>query len=144
MRLTHADILAALQAEYPSGSGANQPGGVFFVARLKDAALERFLRLVRTLAKQDSSGERAQNLSSGVPPGGVPPPRLRKREETTIHGREAHPAHPGITRHLDWRPRSRDSSLPHSTIRARVSRPVLRPWRAEVSFHDDGTGTGPH
>jgi hypothetical protein len=93
MRLTHADILAALQAEYPGDSAANQQGGVFLVARLKDAAigmddpaphiflpdchlvtksgakrfprvtadepqvaaLERFLRLVRTLAGQDSS-----------------------------------------------------------------------------------------
>jgi UDP-2,3-diacylglucosamine pyrophosphatase LpxH len=39
MQLTHDDILAALQAEYPSGSGGNNQGGVYLVARLKDSAI---------------------------------------------------------------------------------------------------------
>jgi len=37
--LTHVDILAELEAEYPRSSGQGTPDGVFLLARLKDEAL---------------------------------------------------------------------------------------------------------
>jgi hypothetical protein len=38
--LTHDDLLAALQQEFPRGSGAQGRGGVYLVARLREPALE--------------------------------------------------------------------------------------------------------